>query len=110
MASFRVEDVIPIRGGIAAMMTGGEVAAAVREKCAAVASAANSAAISRRSGIPGRVRGAIEHFGADGSFSSAPYGYQVYAGRADTIGRVGPATREGQYDDNQHHTVTGLAH
>lgn len=97
------------RGGVAATLKTGAVRAWVGETVDSIASAANAQAEGRRSTIGGKTRGILMKRDPS-AFGSHPYEGVVKTGSFDTLGVVRPATIEGAYDSNQHHTLDSYRH
>lgn len=97
------------RGGVISTLKQGGVRAWVAESAESIASAANAQAEGRRAGIDAKTRGVLKKRDPS-AFGSHPYEAVVKSGSFDTLGIVRPATIEGAYDSNQHHTLDSLRH
>lgn len=91
------------------VMKGSGVRSFVAEHVTRSETDANSQAVGRRAGIPSKTRGILTHRDQD-AFTAQPYAGKVKVGRYTVFGAVDPATTEGAYDQNQHHTLDSLAH
>jgi hypothetical protein len=117
MSTFQLKfhDVKHIKSGVISTLHSSGVVGKLREVSSSKAAAANSAAIGRRDSIPSGYKKTMpaldaENGNASTSFSSDPYGYEIVSGRYTAYSRIGPTDTEGEYDQNQHHTLDSLNH
>lgn len=98
-----------IKRGVVATMKSGGVRSLVEQAVSRIAAGANAQAVSRRPSIEARTRALLAHRDPD-AFASDPYEGKVKTGRYTVFGAVDPATVEGAYDGNQHHTLDSYNH
>lgn len=99
------KDFKPDSAGISELFCSAGMQALCDQAATKVCTTANGSAVSMRATIPNQTKGLLKHRDSS-AFATLPYAKKTKVLTHTVIGVVYPATIEGAYDNNQHHTLS----